>query len=72
MAKNTISTPIKDGVLADNVTWSSNKIKSLMESIPEIAAAELIDDDIVSDSKTWSSEKINSLIAPVEAGDSNE
>ena len=70
MLKNTISAPIKDGVISDNFTWSSNKIStavnSAIESIPDL----IIDDDTVSDSTTWSSEKIDSLFAPSE--DENE
>lgn len=33
MAKNTVSTPIKDGVKADNTTYSSNKIEEIVSNI---------------------------------------
>jgi len=55
--KNTISTPIKDGVKADNSTYSSNMIEKLLGSVVNL----VIDDDTISETSTWSSAKINSL-----------
>ena len=61
MAKNTVSTPIKDGVKADNSTYSSNKIEALLGAVADL----IIDDDAVSETSTWSSTKISTLfVAP--------
>jgi len=45
MAKNTISTPIKDGVMADNSTLSSNEIKKRIDTaaasvLPEVSGSD--------------------------------
>lgn len=62
MAKNTISTPIKDGVKADNSTYSSNMIEKIVKN----AADAIIDDSSEgSDNSTFSSAKIIELISQV-------
>ena len=62
MAKNTINTPIKDGVKADNSTYSSNKIHGIINT----AAEGIIDDTSEgSNDSTYSSNKILELIASI-------
>lgn len=58
MAKNTISTPVKDGVKADNSGLSSNKIEEIAGKVSSL----VIDDNETSTDKTFSSNKILSLL----------
>ena len=70
MIKNPVSAPIKDGVLSDNFTWSSNKISGSINGVVESLPSLLIDDENISDSTTFSSAKIETFFAP--APDDNE
>ena len=59
MAKNTNNIPIKDGVKADNSTYSSNKIHGIINT----ATGNIIDDTSEgSDDSTYSSNKILELL----------
>lgn len=52
MAKNTVSTPIKDGVKADNSTYSSNKIeRRIQEALGEQTI--IFPDVLISDQKPY-------------------
>jgi len=58
MAKNTITTPVKDGVKADNSGYSSNQIEKMVSS----SVDGLINDEAASEGSLYSSAKIYSML----------